>query len=82
MMRVGRRFVWRVLGAIVFCQTLSACAPENATSEGDLQSLCERSSRLQDVERYDGSLGVPTAFVNRHRRAVGLLRWKSDLFLA
>jgi len=49
------------------------------TSEGDLQSLCARSSRLQDVERYDGSFGVPTAFVNRHRRAVGLLRWKSDL---
>jgi len=28
------------------------------------------------VEFYDGSLGVPTAFVNRHRLAVGLLRRK------
>jgi hypothetical protein len=31
------------------------------------------------VEFYDGKSGVPTAFVNRHRLAVGLLRWKSDL---
>jgi hypothetical protein len=35
---------------------------------------------LRDVELYDGRFGLPTAFVNRHRLAVGLLRWRNDLF--
>ncbi|HKO50530.1 MAG TPA: trypsin-like peptidase domain-containing protein [Polyangiaceae bacterium] len=65
--------------ALLACQSLAGCAPEAGLSDLDLQSLCERSSKLQDVAFYDGSMGVPTAFVNRHRLAVGLLRWKSDL---
>ena len=65
--------------AALACQILSACAPEAAPSDADLQSSCGRSSRLQDVELYDGSFGITTAFVSRHRLAVGLLRWKSDL---
>jgi len=65
--------------AVLACQSLAGCAPENGLSDADLQSLCERSSKLQDVEFYDGRLGVPTAFVNRHRLPVGLLRWKDDL---
>ncbi|HET9930795.1 MAG TPA: hypothetical protein VFQ35_08915, partial [Polyangiaceae bacterium] len=47
----------------------------------DEQSACERSQRLQDVELYDGSFGVPTSFVDQHRRAVGMLRFRSDLSL-
>ncbi|HET7543417.1 MAG TPA: trypsin-like peptidase domain-containing protein [Polyangiaceae bacterium] len=66
-------------GIYLACQLLIGCAPAAAEPEPDLQSLCQRSSKLQDVELYDGRLGVPTAFVNRHRLAVGLLRWKSDL---
>jgi len=68
-----------VLAIVLGCGPLSACAPVSAASDGQPQSLCERSDRLRDVERYDGSFGVPTAFVNRHRLAVGLLRWRSDL---
>jgi hypothetical protein len=68
-----------VLAIVLGCGPLGACAPVSAASDGQPQSLCERSDRLQDVERYDGSFGVPTAFVNRHRLAVGLLRWRSDL---
>ena len=74
LVRLGR---W--LGAALACTALAGCAPADELSDADLQSLCERSSRLQEVELYDGSLGVPTAFVNRHRLAVGLLRWRSDL---
>ncbi len=58
---------------------LSGCAPESAPPDADLQSICERNSKLMDVEFYDGHFGLPTAFVNRHRLAVGLLRWRSDL---
>lgn len=71
------------VGAILSCQALG-CAPENrdssATPEGDLQSICGLSSELRDVELYDGRFGLPTAFVNRHRLAVGLVRWRADLF--
>jgi len=67
-----------VFGFLLSCQLLG-CAPAARDADPDLQSLCQRSSKLQDVEFYDGSLAVPTAFVNRHRLAVGLLRWKSDL---
>ncbi|HEY3253266.1 MAG TPA: trypsin-like peptidase domain-containing protein [Polyangiaceae bacterium] len=65
--------------AVLACRAIAACAPDAGLADADLQSLCGRSSKLQDVELYDGKLGVPTAFVNRHRLAVGLLRWKSDL---
>jgi V8-like Glu-specific endopeptidase len=79
MKRVCPGWLCGALASVLSCQTLIACAPQTATASGDLESLCERSGRLQDVERYDGSFGVPTAFVNRHRLAVGLLRWRSDL---
>ena len=73
-----RRRALAVLAALA-CQVLGGCAPAAAPSDEDLQSLCGPSSRLQDVESYDGSFGVPTAFVNRHRLPVGLLRWRDDL---
>jgi V8-like Glu-specific endopeptidase len=78
MTRFGSRFC-SLLAVAVSCQVLAGCGAESGISDADLQSICERSGRLQDVERYDGSFGVPTAFVNRHRLAVGLLRWRSDL---
>jgi hypothetical protein len=68
------------LGLFLSCRVLVACGPARVNEDQpDLQSLCQRSSRLQEVEAYDGSFDVPTAFVNRHRLAVGLLRWKDDL---
>ncbi|HYQ04926.1 MAG TPA: serine protease [Polyangiaceae bacterium] len=77
-----RRCAGFTLGAVLSCQALG-CAPEsaagNATPEGGLQSICGPTSELRDVELYDGKFGLPTAFVGRHRLAVGLLRWRSDL---
>ena len=80
MRRVEKRFTCSVLAVLLAAPELAGCAPEAVAPElTDLQSLCQRSSKLQDVELYDGGLGVGTEFVNRHRLAVGLLRWKSDL---
>jgi len=76
------RFASCALGLVLFTQMLG-CAPDGSangtTLEGDPESVCGRTSKLQDVESYDGSFPLPTAFVNRHRLAVGLLRWKTDL---
>ncbi|MFO1093287.1 MAG: tyrosinase family protein [Planctomycetaceae bacterium] len=44
-----------------------------------LESICGASTDFQDVERYDGSLGVPVALVRDHERAVGQLQWLGDL---
>lgn len=78
----GRRWAPLLLGAVLGNQNLS-CAPASDAGtpepEGDLQSICGPRRELRDVELYAGELGLPTAFVNRHRLAVGLLRWKSDL---
>jgi hypothetical protein len=80
MNRAAQRLMGSLLGGVLACQLLGGCTREEGlASELDLQSVCQRSSQLRDVELYDGSLGVPTGFVNRHRLAVGLLRWKSDL---
>lgn len=76
------RFASFTLAAILSYQVLG-CAPQSADNvipEDDLQSICGPASELRDVELYDGRFGVPTAFVNRHRLAVGLLRWRNDLF--
>lgn len=58
---------------------IMGCSGAADDSDGDPESACNHASRLQDVEVYDGSYGVTSAFVARHRRAVGLLYWKSDL---
>ncbi len=77
------RFACVTLGAVLAGHVLG-CAPEGAApapaAEGNLQSICGPSSELRDVELYDGGLGLSTAFVHRHRLAVGLLRWRTDLF--
>lgn len=43
------------------------------------ESICGVTDDSQDVEMYDGSLGVSQAFVNTHQRPVGVLRWNSNL---
>lgn len=77
------RFASFALAAILSHQAVGCGAksnPDATTPEGDLQSVCGPTSKLRDVELYDGRFGLPTAFVNRHRLAVGLLRWKTDLY--
>jgi len=43
------------------------------------ESICGVTDDSQDVEMYDGTLGVTQAFVNTHQRPVGVLRWNSNL---
>jgi len=82
MKSIRSRFACSTLGLALSCQLLG-CAPDGSAKgidpQGDPESVCGRTSKLQNVETYDGSFGLPTAFVNRHRLAVGLLRWRSDL---
>ena len=42
------------------------------------ESLCGPSN-LQDVELYDGTLGVPNAFVILHEPKIGQLQWLDDI---
>ena len=43
------------------------------------ESICGQRDDSQDVERYDGNLGVARAFVDRHEPPVGQLQWLDDL---
>lgn len=43
------------------------------------ESICGSRDDSQDVELYDGTLGVPREFVTTHQAPVGLLRWHDDL---
>jgi len=55
MRRVEKRFTCSVLAVLLAAPELAGCAPEAVAPElTDLQSLCQRSSKLQDVELYDG----------------------------
>ena len=45
---------------------------------GIIESLCGVDNS-QDVEQYDGTLGVTVAFVAQHERPVGQLQWNSNL---
>lgn len=76
-----RDFTRGLLGSLALAALLPSCSWVTPAEISDEQSACERSQRLQDVELYDGSFGVGTSFVDRHRRAVGMLRWRSDLAL-
>lgn len=68
------------LAPLWLCWAFSGCSvPTDRGS--DLESACGRTIDLQDVELYDGRSGVSRAFVNRHRLAVGLLRWRNDIAL-
>jgi len=44
-----------------------------------IESICGNTDDTQDVERYDGSLGVPRRFVDDHERPIGQLQWLADL---
>ena len=67
------------LGAILCVPNLVACGAPEGSAAAALQSACAGAPLLWDVQAYDGRPGVPTSFVLRHRRAVGMLRWRSDL---
>lgn len=43
------------------------------------ESLCGLNDDSQDVEQYDGSLGVTRDFVAQHEPSVGQLQWLDDL---
>ncbi len=45
-----------------------------------IESICGHVDDTQDVETYDGSLGVTRQFVDDHERSVGQLQWLDDLF--
>lgn len=44
-----------------------------------LETICGAIDDSQPVEQYDGSLGVPRAFVDAHQSAVGQIQWNSNL---
>jgi V8-like Glu-specific endopeptidase len=44
-----------------------------------METICGAEDDSQPVERYDGSLGVSTAFVDKYQRPVGQLQWDDDL---
>ncbi len=44
------------------------------------ESMCGLRDDTQDVETYDGNLGVTRAFVDQHEPPVGQLQWLEDLF--
>jgi V8-like Glu-specific endopeptidase len=43
------------------------------------ESICGQQDDTQDVELYDGSLGVTRTFVDQHEPPVGQLQWLDDL---
>lgn len=47
--------------------------------EMSFESICGATDESQDVELYDGTLGVPVDFVNRFSPPVGQLQWLNDL---
>ncbi len=44
-----------------------------------LESICGATDDSQAVERYDGTLGVTTAFVDQHQSAVCQVQWNDNL---
>lgn len=49
------------------------------TANIDFESICGGIDDSQDVESYDGTLGVSVGFVQKHERPVGQLQWNSNL---
>lgn len=44
-----------------------------------LETICGAVDDSQPVEQYDGTLGVPRAFVDAHQAAVGQIQWNDNL---
>ncbi len=53
--------------------------PEDPSEAADLESQCGATDDTQNVESYDGTLGVTTAYVNAHERPVGQIQWNDNL---
>ena len=60
-------------------QPLDERALEPATYSELLESICGTADDSQDVEQYDGTLGVSAAFVNARQRPVGQVQWNTNL---
>jgi V8-like Glu-specific endopeptidase len=45
----------------------------------ELESRCGGTTESQDVESYDGRLGVTKQFVKRHQGPVGQIQWNTNL---
>lgn len=43
------------------------------------ESICGEIDESQDVEKYDGSLGVTKDFVSTHQSSVGQIQWNDNL---
>lgn len=63
--------------------SLAESAPEDGTPEDlysrVLETICGVADDSQAVEMYDGTLGVPIAFVSAHQSAVAQVQWNSNL---
>ncbi len=44
-----------------------------------LERICGATDDSQEVEQYDGTLGVTVAFVGARQRPVGQLQWNENL---
>ena len=66
---------WNFPPALVYPWPEPVEHPENV----NLESICGGLDESQPVEKYDGSLGVPVAFVDAHQAPVGQLQWKNNL---
>ena len=45
----------------------------------DIESICGKRDRSQEVERYDGSLGPTKEFVKEHHPSTGQIQWNDNL---
>jgi V8-like Glu-specific endopeptidase len=52
---------------------------QELTYEKIYETICGVTDDSQEVEQYDGTLGVTVAFVNGHQSPVGQLQWNSNL---
>ena len=61
-----------------FPEGLESLSPDDG-SIGGLETQCGALWDAQNVELYDGTLGVSREFVNNRQSAVGLTRWNDNL---
>ncbi len=52
---------------------------EGLTYEKIYEAICGTTDDSQEVEQYNGTLGVTVAFVNAHQSPVGQLQWNNNL---
>ena len=49
-------------------QAMIVVPQANADSSAELESICNGTATWQDVEAYDGTLGLKKPFVEKHER--------------